>query len=121
MTPLNPKPPARTIRAGGFGLSVFENGLGLLCHAAAAILEYSFGLLHILYGDGPGWMWGFSVPPEGYTIIPQHMVKDGRGCALAAAIDKGGRGEGSIILLPPGGMWFIIHISKTLYRDEVVR
>ena len=127
MTPLKPKPPARTIRAGGFclpiGLSVFENGLGLLCHTAAVILEYSLGLLHIVYGDRAEMDGGLLCPARGidHHAADQHMVKDGRNGALAAAIDKAGRGEGSIILLPPGGMWFIIHISKTLYRDEVVR
>lgn len=128
MTPLKPKPPARTIRAGGFclpiGLSAFENGLGLLCHTAAVILEYSLGLLHIVYGDGAEMDVGLLSHTRGiyhHTAAYQHMVKDGRDGALAAAIDKACRGKGSIILLPPGGMWFIIHISKTLYRDEVVR
>ena len=115
------------IRAGGFclpiGLSVFENGLGLLGHAAAVILEYGLCLLHIVYGDRAEMDGGLLCPARGidHHAADQHMMKDGRNGALAAAIDKAGRGEGSIILLPPGGMWFIIHISKTLYRDEVVR
>ena len=114
-------------RAGDFclpiGLSVFENGLGLLCHTAAVILEYSLGLLHIVYGDRAEMDGGLLCPARGidHHAADQHMVTDGRNGALAAAIDKAGRGEGSIILLPPAGMWFIIHISKTLYRDEVVR
>lgn len=62
------KPPARTIRAGGFclpiGLSVFENDLDLLCHTPAVILEYGLGLLHIVYGDRAEMDGGFSVPPE---------------------------------------------------------
>ena len=123
---IKPKPPAWYIHAGGFclsvGLSVFENSLDLLCHAAAVILEYALGLLHIVYGDRAEMNGGSFCSARGidHHSAHQHMMKDGRNGALAAAIDKTGRGEGAITILPPGGMWIIIHISKTLYRDEVI-